>query len=487
MNKLHSIMSDDENDQNHNQSGVDMIDSLNKLFQSQNQLLENNNPTKFKYPFTGANHETLSWIFAAEKYLRINDFKTPRTRFRRIFSSMHDNYQNRYLMDTESDGDNLTFDKLKAWILREYPPPKTKYEFKLKLKSMIMYRNEDPNIAYARYKYKLSMIQRAIKTINEGINAEALILYPNSATHRTAHFERTKMTSISDEDQTEALVRMFVIRNDKPERDNDGKINKLVIKYIVKKDPKTLDEWKKTFQEMKRQLIPRVYDGQKEYEYVSYPADKDDDTIYIKKHHQPIKVSRQPTSNSRKPKKGKKRGRESNQERRDPPTKRRKTVICSRCQRSGHYFHECYAELDKDGNTIKSPAPKEKSPSSCSTCGKNNHKTHSCYFKNRSIRCNNCNQYGHIARFCTQTRSNPSKSNPSKMKNGFTRYPSQRKLSSPKLPISKPEVNTMNKSQNVPSTIDMIKQWTDNAEMDDSIRDSLHQFMDNLASSHPRN
>ena len=477
-------MSDDENNHNENKgSGVNLLDSLKNLFTTQNRLLENNNPIKFKYPFTGANHETLPWIFAAEKYLRINDFKTPKTQFQRIFASMHDNYQNRYLIDTESDDDDpLTFDKLKAWVLKEYPPPKTKYEFKLKIKSMVMYRNEDPNIAYARYKYKLAMIQKAIKTINEGLKAESAMMFPDDEEQRKVHFKTTKVTSISTEDKTEALVRMFVLRNNKSEWDNDGVINKLVTKYIVRKDPKTIKEWDTIFQEMKRQLIPRLYDGLKDYQYVSYPADKDDDTIYIKKHHQPIKSSPQPTSNFRKPKKGRKRGRESNPERRDPPTKKRKTIICSRCQRRGHYHNECYAELDKDGNTIKSAAPREKPPPSCSICGKNNHQTHSCYFKSKSIRCNNCNKYGHIARVCKQQRATPSK-----IKNGFTRYPAQRKPSSSKPSVSKPEINAMSKSQDAPSTIDMIKQWTENADMDDSVRNNFHQFIDSLRSSHPRN
>ena len=51
-------------------AGAQMIQQLSDLFKIQNALLENNNPIKFKVPFTGKNHETLMWIFAAEKYLR---------------------------------------------------------------------------------------------------------------------------------------------------------------------------------------------------------------------------------------------------------------------------------------------------------------------------------------------------------------------------------------------------------------------------------
>ena len=157
---------DNNNNNNQNsQTGINLLNTLGALIQAQNQLLETNNPIKFTYAFTGANFDTLPWIFAAEKYLRVNDFKTPKIQFRRVFESMHPNYQNRYLLETKDNDNQLTFEGLKAWILKEYPPPKTKYEFKLKLKAMIMHKNEDPNIAYSRYKYKLAQINQAIITI----------------------------------------------------------------------------------------------------------------------------------------------------------------------------------------------------------------------------------------------------------------------------------------------------------------------------------
>ena len=272
----------------------DVLDELTALLAMQNKLMENSNPTKFNYPFNGKNHETLTWIFAAEKYLRVNDFQTPKIQFQRIFDSMHPNYQNRYLMDTTNDPANLTFDKLKSWVLKEYPPPKTKYEFKLKLKSMMMYKNEDPNIAYSRYKYKLAQIEKAIKTINEGLKAESNELYSEDAAKAKSHYDSTKLRQISSEDKREALTRMFVIRNNKAEHNNNGVINQLVHKYILKKDPRSIPDWNKVFQGMKRELIPRILDGQKEYEYISYPVDKDNDSIYTKRHHQPNTID-QPT------------------------------------------------------------------------------------------------------------------------------------------------------------------------------------------------
>ena len=151
---------------------------MNNLLLAQNALLETNNPAKFEYKFTGKNHETLPWIFAAEKFLRINDFNTPKIRFQRIFTSLNNSYQNRYFLDTEDNDENTTFESLKTWVLKRYPPPKTKHEFKIALKSMTMYKGEDPNIAYSRWNYKLAKIKSAIKIINEGLNAETAELYP---------------------------------------------------------------------------------------------------------------------------------------------------------------------------------------------------------------------------------------------------------------------------------------------------------------------
>ena len=72
-----------------------ILTQFTQLFANQNVLLENSNPTKFEYKFTGINHETLPWIFAAEKYIRVNGFTVPKIKFQRIFASMHNSYQNR--------------------------------------------------------------------------------------------------------------------------------------------------------------------------------------------------------------------------------------------------------------------------------------------------------------------------------------------------------------------------------------------------------
>ena len=465
-----------------NQSGKQILDKLANLFEIQNALLENNNPIKFKHPFTGSNYETLTWIFAAEKYLRVNDFKSPRIQFQRIFASMHENYQNRYLIDTKLKENNLTFDALKAWVLKEYPPPKTKYEFKLTLKGMTMYKNEDPNIAYSRFKYKLAQIERAIEIINEGLKAQADDLYPGDEDKMKEHFQSIKMLPISFEDQHEALVRMFVIRNNKSEWNNDGIINDLVHKRILKRDPRTMGDWNKAFDEMKRNLVPRIMDGQKGYEFTSYPANKDDDSIYTKKHHRTT-TSNQPSAprpRGRKPKLNRKRERDSKGDRNEPDRKRLKSGTCSRCHKKGHYVKNCYAIKDIHGNPITSP-PSVKPPS-CDVCGGIGHTGRGCFHREKikKKKCQNCGIPGHISRACKR----PSKDKSPKNRNGFTTYPSSNKHQNQ--PLQQPEVNTMTKSSGV-SDFDMIKQWADNnPNMNNSVRESLQQFMNELSSSHPR-
>ena len=454
---------------------------LTELFSNQNVLLEDSNPVQFEYKFTGTNHETLPWIFAAEKYLRVNGFTLPKLRFRRIFASMHNSYQNRYLLDTESDADSLTFEKLKAWVLKEYPPPKTKYEFKLNLKSMLMYKNEDPNIAYSRFKYKLAQINKAIATINEGIKAESTFLYPDNAEEANKYFKTTKMFNVSIEDKREALTRMFVIRNNKSEWNNDGVINGLVRKFLLKKDPRTMADWAVAFQHMKTQLIPRILDGQKEYEYVSYPENPDDDTIYTKRHHQP-KTPNQPTPT--KPlkvgKPNRKRQRDTKTPYKQPPSKKQRQITCTRCHRQGHHFKECWAEYDVNRNPIKSP-PKATKPglpsnSNCTICGRQGHTARACYHKEKfkNKKCTNCGRYGHTKRACFRTKNTNDKT--------FTPYSPSNKH--PKQ-TNEPEINVMSKSNQ--ATINAFKQWANNnPDMNETMRQDLQSFADSLASSCPR-
>ena len=490
------------NNDNNNNGGQQLLNQLATIFNTQNQLLENSNPAQFQYKFPGKNHETLSWIFAAEKFLRVNSFVTDKIKFQRVFASLNNHYQNRYLMDTMNEDDNTTFDSLKTWVLKEYLPPKTKFEFKLTLSSMLMRKNEDPNLAYSRWKYKLKLINKAITTINEGLWAETLDLYPNDDDQEDAenHFHRVKLLEISDEDKHESLTRMFVIRNNRSQWDNDGKINALVYKYIVKKDPRSMVSWNLCFNNMKRELIPRILDGQKDYEYQSYPVDENNDNIYIKKHHQPSKYQKP------KPKRsigryqnegGRKRLRDRNQKR-GPPRKRQK-IICSRCHRIGHAVNVCHAIKDVNGNVIKGKAPapypkhierSQPQKGKCTICGLNNHLTRDCYHKDGGPKCYNCGKIGHISSDCRSKKIN---NRSYKTKNAWRQY-GQPKLEEPsdQHPNSSQqrEINALNKSfeRSQREIIDNFKQWmSNNDNIDDVQAQQFQSFADNMAQEfHPR-
>ena len=64
---------------------VDLGPVLKKLMLQQNEQLEHANPVKFETKFTGDNLETMSWVFAATTFLRINRFKSEKVKFNKIF------------------------------------------------------------------------------------------------------------------------------------------------------------------------------------------------------------------------------------------------------------------------------------------------------------------------------------------------------------------------------------------------------------------
>ena len=94
---------------------IDVAEDFAKLLEAQNRLLELQNTAKFTQKFTGKPQDTLPWIFAVNKFLRINRFQSKLVQFQRIFNSMDSYYQNRFMMDKneEDDENNFTWNTLK--------------------------------------------------------------------------------------------------------------------------------------------------------------------------------------------------------------------------------------------------------------------------------------------------------------------------------------------------------------------------------------
>ena len=171
-----------------------------------------------------------------------------------------------------------------------------------------------------------------------------------------------------------------------------------------------------------------------------------------------------------------KRGR-SDSNRNGPARKKPKLTTCSRCHRQGHQAKDCFAERDVNNNPITSPAPKRRKPK-CTVCGGNNHTRHNCYHKDKlkNQQCHNCGKTGHTARACLR----PKKSNPTTLKNGLNTYPSKNKHQQQPAQSNPPEINVMSKSTDSSSTFDLIKQWANNSDMDDSLRNDLNEFMNSI-------
>ena len=289
--------------------------------------------------------------------------------------------------DDSQDDVNLTWNKLKEWIINEYPPPPAKFQFRARLKQMTMRFNEDPNIAYARFTYKCDHITQAINAINA------------SVTDRTKHIK-----ALSDEDKLDALTGMFVRKNNSVQYKNRGNINKLVRDKIIKEDPHTLAQWSNVFNNMKDELISSQLRGMKEYQFITYPPRAEDDTLYFtkkkKSNYTAHGKQQQQFTNTDKnqPNKKYKRGRKSqfdqnhNHNDYQPSSKRQRRgkAVCHRCGKSGHISNDCYAKYDVNQNLIKSrpnkpPPNRQQQRKYCTYCKHHTHNTNECKKKPRSV------------------------------------------------------------------------------------------------------
>ena len=243
------------------------------------RMLEMQNPAKFTRKFTGNRRDTFPYIFAMKRFLKINMFNDEGIKFQKIFNSIPEHFQNQFMTKYGDNDNNLNVDHLARWMLLQFPPPQTKHEFIISLKTIRYRLNEDPNAVHMRYKTKLATVKTAIDLLNEQVTDD-----------------QKEIKKINHEQQMEILTGIFVRNNNNPKFHNVGSTNKRVVDYIARKDPQDLAQWNAAFKSMKKYLIPKVFQGMKEYTYTTYAPAANDDDIYLNKRTNDDKVGQKKSS-----------------------------------------------------------------------------------------------------------------------------------------------------------------------------------------------
>ena len=248
-----------------------------------------------------------------------------------------------------------------------------KHEFLFRLKSIKMRKNEDPKLVFDKFRSILHRIDEAIEYINE-----------NRPTGKVA--------DVTKEQAVDALSAIFIRNNNKPKFNNDGKINKTLVSYIGKKNPKTYEEWKAMFAGIEADLIPACFKTLPEYQFIPYQSDKADYDIYKQSFKQSDGNKSVPKMT--KNESGKKRKRK--QTLKSGNKKRKYNQYCGRCGRNNHSEPECVASYD----VFRKPLFKSK-------YGNNSNNNNSNYNRNGNNRqnignkfCKRCKRNNHLLADC---------------------------------------------------------------------------------------
>ena len=223
------------------------------------KMLQTQMTIKFKSNFKGDPRRLLRFLSDWNTFQKINGLTDPELSFQKLFGALSAGLRETYVSVTE-DAD-LTCENLKAWLLAQYPPPFNKFYFIKVLKRIRIRQNENPKDVWLRFKIILAKIRKAINLINDTIADAAHHIQP-----------------LSDETLCDAMIHIFVRINCKQQ--NNGNINKLVKRYICKKDPKTFDDWKGIMENISKEIIPRVAETDYDYQYALYPPEPEKLDIY---------------------------------------------------------------------------------------------------------------------------------------------------------------------------------------------------------------
>ena len=246
-------------------------------------------------------------------------------------------------------------------MLKNYPPPISKHEFRISLQSIIIKKAEDPCNVVRKIKNKLDKINQAIEIINTGIDKPESHLKP-----------------FDDEFIAELYTGIFIRKNNQQKYNNVHALNKRIRNHCLKENPTNIEEWNEIIKKFDT-IIPRALCSDPNYQYIPYITSVEEEDIYA--------TNRTSTYN----KKDKNRKRKYDEESwtkntktfntgklNEPPRKRFKGE-CSKCGKANHVASECKSKRHKDGTLLVIATAKH---------------------KNKNVTCYRCHRKGHLRKDC---------------------------------------------------------------------------------------
>ena len=345
------LISEDEDDE---KQIVEISESEKILKQMTNQQqiqLDVLHKAKFTTTFTGNPKDTIPYLFAVDMFFKVHMINNPKVRFSTIFQTLPIKYRENFMIEN-CEKDDYTIHDLFDWIINTFKPPRSKYEFELKLKSIKMRKAENPLTVYKRLQTTFSNIKKAIKLINKTITNE-----------------KQKLLPFTDEFKASILAGIFIRKNNNPNYDNVHELNKLVQKHCLRWSSHTMEDWDEIVNSFDR-IIRDVLSGDKKYQYILYPPSKTENNIYFFRNN----ANR---SHITKEKRFNKRRKHFNGNYNQKQNNKRQRISCQRCGKTGHIKKDCRSIRHANGQKLQ-----RNNQIICHRCHRPGHKKDSCYSRN---------------------------------------------------------------------------------------------------------
>ena len=356
-----TLIKDNAHNKNNDENAQNDDGVIKTLIQNQKLQLDIQNKATFKVPFTGDPKKTLPYIFKMKMFLDVSGIQDAGMQFQCIFNSLKWHHRQTFMMDN-TDKKLHTVEVLQTWMLKNYPPPISKYEFKISLQTITIKKAEDPCAVVRKVKNKLNKINKAIEIINTGIDKPESHLKP-----------------FDDEFIAELYAGIFIRKNNQQKYNNVHELNKRIRNYCLKENPTNIEEWNKIIKKFDA-IIPRALCSDPNYQYIPYVTSVEEEDIYV--------TNRTSGYNKNKHKNHKRKYDEAswtkntktfNTGKLNEPSRKRFKGDCIKCGKPNHVASECKSKRHKDGTLL------------IMTTAKN---------RNRNIKCYRCHRKGHVRRDC---------------------------------------------------------------------------------------